>query len=153
MKPVAVALAAATLVAFAATAQQAAKQPEGPAGEPSELHLSSIMAEQQMRHIKLWFAGNAANWPLGEYEVGALKDGFDDIGKLVGDDLVSQHVGAAMTALEKSIDAKDRQAFIVAFDRLSAGCNECHRTLDHGFIAIQRPALSPYSNQNFSPPK
>jgi hypothetical protein len=152
MKPIAAALAAATLVVFAAVAQQAAKQPEG-AGEPSELHLSSIMAEQQMRHIKLWFAGNAANWPLAEYEVGALKDGFDDIGKLVGDDLVSQYVGAAMTALEKSIDAKNRQAFIVAFDRLSAGCNECHRTLDHGFIAIQRPALSPYSNQNFSPRK
>ena len=41
----------------------------------------------------------------------------------------------------------------VAFDKLSDGCNACHATLDHAFIVIQRPALLPYSNQNFSPQK
>ena len=33
------------------------------------------------------------------------------------------------------------------------GCNSCHHTLDHGFIAIQRPTSLPYSNQNFAPQK
>ena len=151
MRSIVVAVIAAALAAVAATAQQAANQPETEG--VAELHLSSIMAQQQMRHIKLWFAGDAGNWPLAEYELGALKDGFDDIGKLVGDEIVTQHVDGAMSALEKSLDAKDHPAFVVAFDRLSAGCNECHRTLDHAFIAIQRPTLSPYSNQNFSPQK
>ena len=47
----------------------------------------------------------------------------------------------------------DRAEFDLAFDSLSAGCNSCHRTLDHGFIVIQRPTLLPYSNQNFAPQK
>ena len=47
----------------------------------------------------------------------------------------------------------DRKAFIAAYDNLSAGCNACHHTLDHAFIAIQRPNMLPYSDQNFVPQK
>ena len=113
--------------------------------------MSEIMAQQQMRHIKLWFAGDAANWPLADYELDQLKDGFDDVAKLLGGDLAQQHVGGALSGLEKAIESKDRAAFVAAFDRLSAGCNACHGTLDHAFIVIQRPVLLPYSDQNFSP--
>jgi hypothetical protein len=121
------------------------------AAEPSGPSLSDIMVLQQMRHIKLWFAGRAGNWPLADYEIDALKDGFDDVTKMLGGDIVDKHVGAAVAAIEKSIDAKDRTAFTAAFDKLSAGCNACHHTLDHAFIAIQRPTTLPYSNQSFAP--
>jgi hypothetical protein len=144
-------LAALVFAAGVACAQNGAKQDEvaaEPAGSP---HLSEIMVQQQMRHIKLWFAGNGGNWPLADYELDQLKDGFDDVANILGGDLAQQHVGGAISGLEKAIDAKDRDAFASAFDRLSAGCNECHRTLDHAFIAIQRPVLLPYSDQNFSP--
>jgi hypothetical protein len=134
--------AAFALVIVAAHAQDEA---------PERLHLGVIMAQQQMRHIKLWFAGDAGNWPLADYEVDALKDGFDDIGELVGDDLVQQHVGGAMSELEKAVNAKNHDAFVIAFDTLSASCNACHHTLDHAFIVIKRPALLPYSDQDFSP--
>lgn len=142
----------AVLFAMPASAQQ--NKPDVTTEEPPQfLHLSAIMAQQQMHHIKLWFAGDAGNWALADYEIDALKDGFDDVSKLVGEDLVGQHVGGAVSALKKSIDAKDHAAFVAAFDRLSAGCNACHRTLDHAFIVIKRPSLSPYSDQNFSPQK
>src|SRR6516162_11665450 len=97
MKPIFAALFAALLLtAGIACAQPSIKQDEGSAEEAEHLpHLSEIMVQQQMRHIKLWFAGNAGNWPLAEYQLGALKDGFEDIGKLVGDDIVTQHVGGA----------------------------------------------------------
>ena len=95
----------------------------------------------------------AGNWPLADYEIDGLKEGFDDVAKLLGDDIAQQHVGDAMAELEKSVDAKNRDNFVVVFDKLSAGCNACHRTLDHAFIVIQRPAQLPYSNQNFSPQK
>ena len=147
-------IAAAALGVAAAAAQRIASETEASPADASDLpRLSSIMAQQQMRHIKLWFAGDASNWPLADYEFDALKDGFDDVGKLVGEAIVGEHVGSAVAALEKSIDAKDRDAFVRAFDELSGGCNACHRTLDHAFIVIQRPALSPYSDQNFLPPK
>jgi hypothetical protein len=31
-----------------------------------------------MRHVKLWFAGQAANRELADYEVDELDEGFDD---------------------------------------------------------------------------
>jgi hypothetical protein len=115
--------------------------------------LGEIMTLQQLRHIKLWFAGHAGNWPLADYEMGELNEGFEDVNKLLRGDTVDKAVGAPMQALQKIIDDKNRAAFPAAFDQLTAGCNSCHRTLDHGFIAIQRPTSLPYSNQNFAPQK
>jgi hypothetical protein len=115
--------------------------------------LGEIMTLQQLRHLKLWFAGHAGNWPLADYEIGELNEGFEDVTKLLGGDTVDKAVSAPMQALQKIIDSKDRAGFTAAFDQLTAGCNSCHHTLDHGFIAIQRPTSLPYSNQNFAPQK
>ena len=153
MKPIFAALFAALLLtAGIACAQPSIKQDEGSAEEAEHLpHLSEIMVQQQMRHIKLWFAGDAGNWRLAGYEIDQLKDGFDDVAKLLGGELAQQHVGGAISQLEQAIESKDHEAFVSAFDRLSFGCNQCHRTLDHAFIVIRRPDLLPYSDQSFSP--
>jgi len=156
MKPIFAAVIAVLMLGSPAVdAQQAAKPATGSeaAAPPDFPGLGELMSLQQMRHIKLWFAGHAGNWPLADYEIGELKEGFEAVQKLLGGDIVEQHVGAPIAALEKAIDAKDRAAFEADFDKLSAGCNACHRTLDHGFIAIQRPALLPYSDQSFAPQK
>ena len=153
MRPnLAVLVAAAMLAALTANAQEPPKQaPAAEAdSEPQLPGLGEIMALQQMRHIKLWFAGHAANWPLADYEIGELNEGFDDVNKLLGGDTVEKHVGGPIKALEKIIADKNRAAFPAAFDNLSAGCNSCHHSLDHGFIVIQRPTSLPYSNQSFS---
>ena len=147
MKPMLVAFLAA-FVGFALLGMTTASAED--AGGPG---LGEIMTLQQLRHIKLWFAGRAGNWPLADYEIGELNEGFEDVTKLLGGDTVDKAVGAPMQALQKIIDNKDRAAFTVAFDQLTAGCNSCHRTLDHGFIAIQRPTSLPYSNQDFAPQK
>src|SRR5262245_49113865 len=34
--------------------------------------LGELMILQQVRHTKLWFAGEAGNWPLAEYEIEEL---------------------------------------------------------------------------------
>ena len=145
-------VAGALIAAGAARAQDAQKE-AAPVAEPGLPGLGEIMVLQQMRHIKLWFAGSAANWPLADYELDQLDDGFDDATRLLGGDIVREHVGEAMSELKQSIDGKDAAAFAMAFDKLSAGCNACHHTLDHGFIVIQRPRLLPYSNQDFALPK
>jgi hypothetical protein len=143
----------AAAIAAALFAAAAARAEDKPAEEPHGPGLGEIMSLQQMRHIKLWFAGNATNWPLADYEIGELGEGFNDVRSLLGADIVDKHVGKPIEALQKAIDGKDRKAFIAAYDNLSAGCNACHKTLDHGFISIQRPAMLPYSDQNFVPQK
>src|SRR5436305_11998527 len=44
--------------------------------------LGELMAGQQVRHAKLWFAGENENWRLAAYEVDELKEGFGDVVKL-----------------------------------------------------------------------
>lgn len=156
MKPMLAAIiAAASIAALAAKAQEASPQhqqaavPEA-ASEPYQQSISDIMALQQQRHIKLWFAGRGGNWPLADYEIDALKGGFDDLDKQLGGSTVRDAVGAPISALEKAVEAKDRAAFTRAFDQLSAGCNSCHHTLDHAFIVIRRPMVLPYSDQSFA---
>ena len=145
MLKLAIAVAGCLLFASTTGAQETAS------GEASEISISDVMALQQQRHLKLWFAGRAANWPLADYEIGKLKDGFAEIDKLIGGGTVGDAVGAPIAALEKAIESKNKEAFVRAFDRLTAGCNACHRTLDHAFIVIQRPEASPYGNQSFAP--
>ena len=143
-------MAAATLLGAAASAQNPPLPADAAANTAAGL--TEIMILQQMRHIKLWFAGRAGNWPLADYEVGELSDGFDDVNKLLGGDTVDAMVGAPIKALQKAIEDKNRTAFMTAFDSLSAGCNNCHHSLDHPFIVIQRPAVQPYSDQSFESP-
>jgi len=156
MKPIFAALIATMLpLTLAANAQEQPKssgQGTAPqtAAEPYQPGLGEIMALQQMRHTKLWFAGRAGNWPLADYEIGELNEGFDDVNKLLGGDTVEKEVGAQIAALQKVIDGKDRAAFARAFDRLTAGCNSCHHQLERGFIHIRRPTTLPYSDQSFA---
>ncbi len=143
----------AALIILISLAIPPAHAEDAAAGEPYEPNIGDVMAQQQERHIKLWFAGQGGNWPLADYEIGKLKDGFDDVNRRIGGDTVEKAVGGPIAALEKAIESKDRGSFTRAFDQLTAGCNSCHRTLDHAFISIQRPNSQPYSNQSFAPQK
>jgi hypothetical protein len=82
-----------------------------------------------------------------------LNEGFEDVNKMIGGDTVDKAVGGPMKELQKIIDDKNSAAFAAAFDRLTAGCNSCHRSLERSFIAIQRPTSLPYSDQDFAPQK
>jgi hypothetical protein len=143
----------AALIILVLLAISPARAEDAAGAEPHEPNIGDIMAHQQERHIKLWFAGQGGNWPLADYEIGKLKDGFEDVNRQIGGDTVEKAVGGPVAALEKAIESKDRGSFTRAFDQLTAGCNSCHRTLDHAFISIQRPNSQPYSNQSFAPQK
>lgn len=156
MKPLFAAVAASLyLMAVGANAQNA---PAPAAAEPAATSagfagLTEIMILQQLRHIKLWFAGHAGNWALANYEIGELSDGFDEVDQQLGGGTANTMVGAPLKELQKAVDDKNSAAFAAAYDRLSAGCNACHHALDHAFIVIQRPTTLPYSDQTFAPAK
>src|ERR1700689_4177434 len=94
----------AVLIGMALLAVPAASAQDSPAGPG----LGEIMTLQQLRHIKLWFAGRAGNWPLADYEVDELNEGFEDVGKLLGGDTVDKMVGAQVKSLQKAVDDKNR---------------------------------------------
>jgi len=151
---------AALAIALLAPARAAEEHPPHAPKETYAPGLGEIMSLQQMRHLKLWLAGAAKNWPLADYELDELKEGFDDMIKFfpVKDDMpIGQMAGSTavpvLPDLKGAIDARDGKKFAAAFDKLTAACNTCHQATKHAFIVIQRPTSSPYSNQSFTPKK
>jgi hypothetical protein len=122
--------------------------------------LGEIMTLQQMRHTKLWFAGEAGNWDLAAYEVKELQEGFDDVIKfhptheespVAPKDAIPRMVIVPLMDLAAAVAAKDRARFEQNFDELTGKCNDCHDATNVAFNRVQRPTANPYSNQVFAP--
>jgi hypothetical protein len=120
--------------------------------------MGELMASTQMRHAKLFFAGQAQNWRLADYEMDELQEGFDDSVRLhpshKGADvaeLLPTLTAPAMASLHAAIEARDPAAFSQAFDALTIACNDCHEASDFGFNVVQRPQTNTYTNQRFTP--
>jgi hypothetical protein len=129
------------------------------APEPYLPGLGEMMGLQQMRHVKLWFAGQAENWELADYELDELGEGFDDIVKfhpthkdspVAPKDGVPRMMSEPLKTLRGAVEKKDAAAFAQAYDALTAACNSCHQATNFGFNAVQRPATNPYPNQMFA---
>lgn len=124
--------------------------------------LGELMTLTQMCHAKLWFAGQAENWSLADYELDELQEGFDDVVKfhpthkdapLPLSALVPKIMDQPLRELRTAVSAKDAQAFVAAYDAVTAGCNSCHEATNFRFNVVRRPAdPSWFSNQDFASP-
>ena len=153
--------------ALLALVGSACRQPPAPAATPSSAPaeaytpgLGEIMTLQQMRHTKLWLAGEAGNWALAAYEVKELGEGFDDVVKfhptheespVAPKDAIPRMVTAPMMELQAAAEKKDTKGFAQAYDGLTKACNDCHQATNFGFNLVQRPMTNPFPNQIFAP--
>ncbi len=147
-------------VAAAAVALASARAEEAAAGEPYVPGLGEIMAATQMRHLKLWFAGEAGNWPLAAYEVDELEEGFADAASFHPHhkdsprpltELIPEFTAGPVAALRKAIAARSGPDFVKGYDALTEGCNGCHAAAKFSFNVVVRPTSNPYANQAFAP--
>lgn len=121
--------------------------------------LGEFMTAIQMRHSKLWFAGQAQNWNLAAYEIDEIKEGFEDIIKfhpmhegspIPIKEILPKLTNGPLTSLQAAVSAENTVGFVDAFNSLTAACNACHRAENYGFNVITRPKTNPYTNQDFS---
>jgi hypothetical protein len=147
----------ATVIALAASVLFAAAQPAKDSYAPG---LGEFMTATQLRHAKLWFAGQENNWDLAAYEIDEITEGLEDAEKqfptrdgIPVADMIKANIDPGVEQLKKAVGTKSRTKFVVAFDNLTSACNTCHAGADKPFIRIQRPTSSPMSNQNFAPGK
>jgi hypothetical protein len=122
--------------------------------------LGEFMTATQMRHSKLWFAGQAGNWALASYELDEIKEGFADITRFHPThpgspvpirEILPKLMAAPLARLQVAIRSQNPDKFDEAFDSLTASCNACHQAENFGFNVITRPSSNPYTNQDFSP--
>jgi hypothetical protein len=125
--------------------------------------LGEQMLILQIRHARLWFAGEAGNWNLATFEVQELQEAFDAVVEHNPDDANLQperlaDVLPAMTRgpisdLRKAVDGKSKAAFEKAYDGLSAACTGCHHVAGNDMLVIQRPKTPLLDNLRVTPIK
>src|SRR5262245_22033865 len=88
--------------------------------------LGEIMTLTQMRHSKLWFAGQAGNWPLAAYELDELNEGMEDAAtfhpthkdvSLPIPGLLEKIMKEPIQKVEKAVASSDQAVFSEAFDQ------------------------------------
>jgi hypothetical protein len=133
-----------------------ARRPQ--AYQPSVGDLMTIAV--QPRHIKLGLAGQEKNWTYAAYELRELHGAFERIAQAVPTyrsmnmaDLITATTKAPMEDVAAAIKSGDAAKFAEAYAQLTATCNACHQSTEHGAVAIQVPNASSYPDQDFMPPK
>jgi len=120
--------------------------------------LGEIMGIIQQHHAKLFFAGQAENWRLAQYQLDEIKEGFETAERLHPNfktistplpKIIPAMMAKSLDNLETDIQQKNREAFIKNFDAFTDACNNCHIAAKYDFIVIQRPSAPEYSNMTF----
>ena len=120
-----------------------------------------LMAQVQIHHAKLYYAGHARNWELAAYSlheinealqaVQVFNDQFEDFPTPLSE-VVPALVGPPLGEIHGAIRTRDGAGFDAAFKSLTAACNACHAMLEHGFIRIREPGAVEFTNQSFAAP-
>jgi hypothetical protein len=115
--------------------------------------LGDVMTAVQWRHIKLWFAGKGENWDLASYELRQIKASLEEA-VVFYRGIPVESVGGTVDpirAIDSAIKAEDGALFAKSYSALNDACNACHVEMGRGFIVIQTPASSPFSDQLIAP--
>jgi hypothetical protein len=149
---IALSMVAAMLPALAEDAVPYAYRPPT-AGETYLPGLGDIMDAIQWRHLKLSYAGKLGNWELASYELGQIQERLSTAARFyqgIPIEMINM-IEQPLMALSEAIKAKNSSRFARAFADLTEACNSCHVAARVGFITIEAPTSSPFSNQLFMP--
>ena len=123
--------------------------------------LGEQMLGLQIRHARLWFAGQAQNWTLAAFELQEIKEAFDAVVEQNPEhatfqpqrlaDVLPAMTKAPAVALRDAIDHGNKSEFDKAFDGLSAACTTCHKAAGNDFLVIQRPVTPLLDNLRAAP--
>ncbi len=111
--------------------------------------LGQQMLELQIRHDRLWWAGQNGDWTLAYFMVGEIAETLRGIERSNGDapdvqpqklsELMPAMMNPAIKGLQEALAKQDKEAFAKAYDNLSTSCSGCHKVAGAPFLSIQRP--------------
>jgi hypothetical protein len=127
---------------------------EAQPGQPDIANLISlgdIMGDTQLRHIKLWYAGKSEDWDLAAYELNRISESPRRAGMLYVNIPVEliESAGNPLVRMREAVSSMNLQDFVRSYTVLTAACNACHQVGGVGFIQIQTPTSSPFTDEVF----
>lgn len=118
--------------------------------------LGEYMSTIQLHVGKLWFAAEANNWELAQYEVDELKETMEAAEGLNAEKngvkisgVLDSVLQTQVAQLGESIKRKSESEFLGSYDETLGACNGCHTEAGYGFIHIVRPSAPPVTNQRW----
>jgi hypothetical protein len=114
---------------------------------------AEFMTNIQIHHAKLWFAGQAGNWKLADFELKEIEENIDNLKKFRSDRKETQMVimiNPQLDSVNLSIEQKNPALFKTSFTSLTHKCNTCHMLVNYGFNKVKIPDTPPFSNQEFN---
>jgi hypothetical protein len=151
----------AELSALRAEVDQLKENPASAASAAPAPELGQQMLELQIRHARLWQAGEARNWMLTQFQLAELRESLAGVVELNGEhaavqpnrlaDLLPAMMDPSLKQMQSAIDAQDGPGFDAAYDAVSNACTACHEASDHGFLVIQRPQTPMLDNLRAAP--
>ncbi|MGA8277556.1 MAG: hypothetical protein WB784_05110 [Rhodanobacteraceae bacterium] len=124
--------------------------------------LGHQMLQLQIRHDRLWWAGQGGNWTLAYFMTGELGEALRGIEQTNGEaaelqpqklsEVMPSIMDPAIKEMQAALAKQDKGAFDKAFDNLSAACTACHQVAGNLFLVIQRPVTPLLDNLRYAPP-
>lgn len=118
-----------------------------------------FMSSIHLHFAKLYFAAEARNWDLAQFERGEILENLEVVAALKPEERGVNLVGVIdafkntqLTALKEAIDMKDRSLFREAYQDSINMCNSCHQATGRPFIVITTPTGPPVVNQQWELP-
>src|SRR5690349_16297035 len=140
---------------------QALEQRVAELEQRTQPELGNQMLLLELRHDRLWWAGEAGNWNLAYYMAGEMGEAVQGIIETNGDaaELQPQKLSEVMPAmldaplknLMDAIGTHDKAKFAKAYDDLSAACTGCHRVAGNPMLIIQRPHTPLLDDLRYAP--
>lgn len=123
--------------------------------------LGDQMLLLELRHDRLWWAGEAGNWNLAYYMAGEMGEAVQGIIESNGaaaelqpqklSEVMPAMLNAPLKSLMDAIGTRDETKFAKAYDALSAACTGCHRVAGNPMLIIQRPRTPLLDDLRYAP--
>lgn len=121
--------------------------------------LGVIMSGIQLHFAKLYFAGEARNWELAQFERIEIEENLNTAAAIRPEErgvnlaaIIDAFKNTQLTALKDAIEVKDRGLLREAYKDSILMCNTCHQATGRPFISITIPTNPPVSNQRWEVP-
>ena len=121
--------------------------------------LGTVMIEYATRMNNLWWAVDADNWDMAQYQLKEMTE-IQEVGEITRPghaDALKKYEHSDLDPMFDAIKAKDKDAFASAYDKAITGCNQCHGDTkgkdgsSYRFVKIIQPTGNyPYANVDWA---
>jgi hypothetical protein len=107
--------------------------------------LGTVMIEYGNRFYIMYYAAKSSNWDLASYQLKEARE-IQEVGETTRPGrapMLKSFESAYLDPLEKTITAKDWNAFQTAYNNTVQGCNGCHAANQFPYIKYTLPSIPP----------